>query len=78
MMEEIRETNYSDLKGRPLTKTEIAILQYLAMGLKDKQIAERLDISFRTVTTHMSRITAKLDIHGRTAIALYATRVGIA
>ena len=50
-----------------LTLRELEILRQLAVGLTDEEIAERLCISRRTVTTHMSHILAKLDVATRTA-----------
>jgi DNA-binding NarL/FixJ family response regulator len=49
----------------------------LAEGLSDKEIAETLGISRRTVSNHVATILAKLDVPSRTAAATYATRHGL-
>lgn len=62
----------------PLTEREGEILQWVAQGLTNDQIAEKLVVSERTVRTHVSNILAKLQLANRTQAALYALREGIA
>lgn len=62
----------------PLTEREMEILQLVARGLSNQQIAEELIISERTARTHISNILAKLHLANRTQAALYALRRGIA
>ncbi|HSR28981.1 MAG TPA: response regulator transcription factor, partial [Anaerolineae bacterium] len=61
-----------------LTDREVEVLQLVAQGQTNRQIAEQLSISEATVRTHMSKILAKLNLHSRTQAALYALREGIA
>jgi DNA-binding NarL/FixJ family response regulator len=61
-----------------LTQRETMVLQCLAVGLTNRAIGRRLEISERTVRTHVSHILAKLQLHTRTQAALYAVRNGIA
>ena len=61
----------------PLTPREIEIVRHVAMGLRNAEVAERLSISEVTVKTHLNNIFQKLGLRGRTALALYAIRVGI-
>ncbi len=61
----------------PLTAREVEILILLAKGLSNHQIAERLVISERTVSTHVSNILGKLHLANRTQAALYALREGL-
>lgn len=63
---------------QPLTEREVEILQLVARGLSNHQIAEELTISERTARTHISNILAKLHLANRTQAALYALRQGIA
>jgi DNA-binding NarL/FixJ family response regulator len=49
----------------PLTSREIEILQLLALGLTNKQIAARLKISAHTVKFHVSAIFSKLGTNNR-------------
>jgi two-component system, NarL family, response regulator LiaR len=61
-----------------LTEREVEILQRVAQGLSNRQIADLLTISEATVRTHVSNILAKLHLDSRTQAALYALRAGIA
>ena len=61
----------------PLTEREMQILQLVARGMSNHQIAEELVISERTARTHISNILAKLHLANRTQAALYALRQGI-
>lgn len=66
------------LTEEPLTARELEILQLVARGLSNQEIAEELVISERTARTHISNILAKLHLANRTQAALYALRRGIA
>ena len=60
-----------------LTKREVEILQLLAQGLSNRQIAESMVISEQTVRSHVTHILEKLGLANRTQAALYALRQGI-
>jgi RNA polymerase sigma factor (sigma-70 family) len=60
-----------------LTPREREVLNLLAEGLSQDQIAERLVISPKTVATHIQRILAKLDVHSRAAAIAHAFRWGL-
>jgi len=62
----------------PLTKREMEVLQLVAVGRCDREIADRLGISEATVRTHVSNILAKLHVYSRTQAAVYALREGLA
>lgn len=62
----------------PITEREVEILQHVAKGLTNDEIAEKLVVSERTVRTHVSNILAKLQLANRTQAALYALKEGIA
>jgi DNA-binding NarL/FixJ family response regulator len=64
--------------GAELTTREREILQMVAAGKANKQIAAELVISERTARTHVSNILRKLDLSSRTQAALWAVREGIA
>jgi DNA-binding NarL/FixJ family response regulator len=49
------------------------VLKYLADGMLNKQIAERLDVSEGTVRAHVSAILRKLGVSTRTQAALLVT-----
>ena len=61
-----------------MTEREIEVLQWIARGLTNQQIADQLIISERTVRTHISHILEKLHVANRTQAALYALRQGLA
>ncbi len=57
-----------------LTEREKEILQLLAEGRSNKEVASTLDLSPNTVETHRTRIMQKLDLHSSAEIVLYAVR----
>jgi DNA-binding NarL/FixJ family response regulator len=61
-----------------LTPREAEVLQLLAQGLSNKEIAAELVIGEKTVKTHVSNILSKLGVLSRTQAALYAVRYGLA
>jgi NarL family two-component system response regulator LiaR len=60
-----------------LTQREIVILSALSRGLTDREIAQRLFISVRTVQSHLAHIYEKLHVHNRTEAALFAVQHGL-
>lgn len=60
-----------------LTPREVEVLQWLAAGLPNKVIAERLGISEHTVRFHLNAIFGKLDAHTRTEAVSRAARLGL-
>ncbi|MGH2558527.1 MAG: LuxR C-terminal-related transcriptional regulator [Thermomicrobiales bacterium] len=60
-----------------LTRRERDVLKLLAEGRSDREIAEALFLSPRTVSTHVSNILGKLDVSTRSAAATYAVRAGL-
>jgi DNA-binding NarL/FixJ family response regulator len=61
----------------PVTRRERDVLQLLAAGLTNRQIADRLVVSEHTVHRHVTNILRKLDLHSRTAAATHAMRAGL-
>jgi DNA-binding NarL/FixJ family response regulator len=62
---------------QPLTKREIEVLKYIALGHTNRQIAGTLFLSFRTVNTHRANIMQKLNIHETAGLVRYAISIGL-
>jgi len=60
-----------------LTPTELEVVKLVAEGLSNPQIAERMFISRKTVTTHLSHVFAKLDLPSRAGLSAEAVRHGV-
>ncbi|MGZ3678820.1 MAG: response regulator transcription factor [Ktedonobacterales bacterium] len=60
----------------PLSDREMDVLREAARGLPNKDIARRLNLSVRTVHTHLSNIFTKLSVGSRTEAVLLALRRG--
>ncbi|HNT78417.1 MAG TPA: LuxR C-terminal-related transcriptional regulator, partial [Anaerolineae bacterium] len=59
-----------------LTPREMDVIQLLVEGLSNKEIAQRLFVSARTVNYHLDNIYSKLGVNSRTEAAIYALRHG--
>ncbi|MCU0490055.1 MAG: response regulator transcription factor [Chloroflexaceae bacterium] len=59
-----------------LSERETDVLRLIAHGYSNKEIANQLNLSVKTVETYKSRAMQKLGIEGRVAIVQYATRRG--
>ena len=60
-----------------LTAREREVLQLIARGLKNREIADTLTIAIKTVETHRTKIMQKLDLHNSAELAAYAIRRGL-
>ena len=72
-------TSQSDTRDfiSPLTKREIEILQFIAKGYLNKQIAAELDISEQTIKNHVTSILRKLNANARTEAVVIGIKRGI-
>jgi two-component system, NarL family, response regulator LiaR len=61
-----------------LTERELEVLRLIARGSNNREIADQLVISEKTVKTHVSSILGKLHLVDRTQAAIYALRHGLA
>lgn len=62
----------------PLSERETDVLVLVAQGHPNKEIAQQLLLSVRTVEHHLESIYAKLGVHSRTEAAVIAVREGLA
>lgn len=67
----------AELGGGSLTTREREVLQLIARGLKNREIADDLGIAIKTVETHRTKIMQKLDLHNSAELAAYAIRRGL-
>ena len=65
------------VSGRTLSERELEVLRLVAVGLPNKTIAKRLDISEHTVKFHVGSILTKLDAVSRTDAVTRAARRGL-
>lgn len=64
-------------KVNKLSDREKDVIRYLAYGLSNKEIGEKMNISERTVKNHLSSIFKKVDCSDRTQAAIFALRNGL-
>ena len=55
-----------------LTRTETKVVQFVAEGLANREIADKLNVSQRTVESHVSNMLNKTRLHNRTELARWA------
>jgi len=60
-----------------LTKRELEVLRLIAEGLNNRELAQALTISEKTVKKHVSSILSKLNLADRTQAAIYAYKHGL-
>lgn len=73
LLQKTPDDKINDKRGKIfLTKREKEVLHLIANGLSNQEIAERLEISSRTVDTHKTNLMQKLNIKTTTALAKYA------
>jgi len=73
VVEETRQAHQSLSELSMLTEREHEVLDLLAQGLTNKEIAEKLVITINTVKRHLKAIFEKLDVHTRSAATARAT-----
>ena len=71
------ESSGEEPLAEPLTAREKEVLQHMAEGLANKQIALALGISEHTVKFHINAILGKLNAQSRTEAVVRATRAGL-
>jgi DNA-binding NarL/FixJ family response regulator len=64
-------------KGNRLSSREVEVLQLIAEGKPNKQVAAELGVSFKTVDKHRQNLMSKLNIHDVAGLTRYAIAEGI-
>jgi DNA-binding NarL/FixJ family response regulator len=70
------QTRAPDASPMPLSIREVEVLDCVAQGLSNKEIAEALFITEQTVKNHMTSVLRKLDVSDRVQAVLFAVRNG--
>ena len=55
-----------------LTPTELKVVQFVARGMANREIAENMEVSQRTIESHVSNMLGKTGLHNRTELARWA------
>jgi DNA-binding NarL/FixJ family response regulator len=75
-MRTLKQNNLQDSYDL-LTEREREVLQLLAQGKSNKEVAQVLDLSPHTIDSHRTNMMQKLNLHNTAEIVLYAVRKGI-
>ena len=67
----------SKTNSNQLSSREVEVLQLIAEGKPNKQIAAELGVSFKTVDKHRQHLMSKLDIHDTAGLTRYAIAAGV-
>jgi ATP/maltotriose-dependent transcriptional regulator MalT len=69
--------NETELERLNLSKRELEVLQLMAEGLSNAEIADRLFVSLNTIKTHSSKVFEKLEVKRRTQAVETAKRLNL-
>jgi NarL family two-component system response regulator LiaR len=75
--QEVNVSHFLSSSRTRLTAREQEVLALIAQGLNNREIAEKMVISQKTVKTHVSNILSKLHLEDRTQAAIYALKHGL-
>lgn len=77
VLEKVRELESLSAEPTTLSPREREVLQSIALGRTNKEIARDLDISPKTVDTHRTRLMRKLSVHTTADLVRYAVKIGL-
>ncbi len=69
--------NEKEAERLGLSKREIEVLEFLAQGLSNQEIADKMFVSLNTIKTHTSNLFSKLDVKRRTAAVDEGRKLGL-
>ena len=61
-------------KGKILTARELQVMYYVAEGLNNREVAERMYLSVHTIKAHLESIYLKLSVHNKIQALVYAIK----
>lgn len=73
-----RDPKFKVPKDVELTPTELKVVQLVARGMANREIAESMKVSQRTIESHVSNMLAKTHLHNRTELARWAIEARMA
>lgn len=73
----LKPERYAEMKKFELTTRETELLQLIALGYSNIEIAKKLNISIKTVENHKTRIHEKLGVNSRSKLVRYAKDNGL-
>lgn len=77
MLQKFQRNTATPKSPETLTERQVKILKYVSQGFSSKEIAEKLSLSYHTVTTHIKNIYSKLQVNSRTEALYEAAKLGI-
>lgn len=77
MLQKFQTRSQVNALPEALTERQIKILKLVSQGFSSKEIAEKLEISYYTVTTHIKNIYNKLQVNSRTEAMREALKLGL-
>jgi NarL family two-component system response regulator LiaR len=77
VLQEMQEPSHAPPTPDPLTGRELEVLDLVAKGMSNRDIAERLVVTEATVRSHVSNILGKLHLANRVQATLYALHEGL-
>lgn len=77
MLQKFNRPDTAKTLPEALTARQEKILLYVSQGFSSKEIAEKLGISYHTVTTHIKHIYGKLQVNSRTEAIFEAKKLGL-
>ena len=76
MYMDINEIKYPEEEPKNLTASEIEIVKLIANGLTTKEIADKRNISYHTVSTHRKNIFRKIEVSNASELIMHAIKAG--
>lgn len=77
LLQEITPADPPARQAEPLSQREVDVLRLIAQGHTNRQVAEALSLSVRTVESHRASIMEKLGLHSRAELVTYAIKRGL-